>query len=243
MNATLLRRVLLPLLSFSGLPLAAQMWASTDTSALMEAVTRNQTLYGHAGSYVLSGTLSAFRDMGDETASERESITVWRTPEGYKATHFGLTTLQDERVRVLINPDQHRIYLSQPTGMLDMVDAGLRSEVFAIATALERGDRLDGVHFRLSFPQGANFASLELVFDGKGWLRRMVTCWGHPVPIDPENPLSATVTPKTVLELGVPQPLRHPVDTSPGQAVAFTKDGPVAKGPWHGYEVFDTRIQ
>ena len=237
------RAVLVLVLTAQAMASNAQRWTSTDTVALMAAVTRNQQLYEGLASYTLSGTVSAFRDLKDAASQDQQPFTVWRSAQGYKAEHFGMTTVQDAQMRVLIDPEQRMIYLSDPSGMLSMVDVGLRKEVFAAATALERNEQADGTHFRLRFPPSANYASLELVFDGKGWLRRMVTCWGHPVAVDPDAPRSPVVTPKVIMELGAPQPLRTPMDMDPGQVVALSKEGAVGKGQWKGYQVFDTRVR
>ncbi|MFT3884719.1 MAG: hypothetical protein QM724_04605 [Flavobacteriales bacterium] len=237
------RSLLFALLFAAGGAALAQHWSPVDTSTLMAAVTRNQQLYERSDSYMLSGTAYAFRDLRDAAAQEQQRFTVWRSAQGYRAEHFGFTTIQDGRMRVLIDPEQRIIYVSEPTDLLSMVDVDLRREVFQAATALEQCVQPDGIHFRLSFPPGTNYASLELVFDGKGWLRRMVTCWGHPVLVDPEDPRSPQVTPKMVMELGVPQPVRAPIDTDPGQVVAFAAEGARAKGMWQGYQVIDTRAR
>lgn len=222
----------------------AQSWEPAGIADIVQRVQANQRKYEALPAFKLSAVVLAYQNAGDAVPNDRGTSTVWKSGKRSRSEHLGMITYQDERLRVLIDPEERMIYLSEPFEVMELMGPSFREDVLATASAIGRSEQADGTHFRLKFPAPAEYDVVEVLFDKQGWLRRIDTYWARPVPLDPGDPRSPLLHPKVVVELAVPQPVDPAsVQADPATVVAIRPQGPVALGAWKEYQVFDTRVK
>lgn len=221
-----------------------QTWIPVEGKELSGRLAESRARSDAMGRYKQEAELLAYRDQRDREPSERATTVMWRAGQRIKAEHLGVITVQDAEVRVILDPEEGVIILGDPRQDLEhFLDDSYRDQVLAAAVSIGRAQGADGnVRYRVKFPSGGEMDIVEFVFDRKGWLRTVDTWLARPVVLDPDNPLSAVVRPRVVLNVGVPEPLdKGHIVPAPSSVVSLV--GQVrGLGEWKDMEIIDNRI-
>lgn len=224
-------------------PAQGQQWRAATIAELKEFLQRSDRQYKALTMMKLTTSVSAYTSSGDALPGSTGNSTVWRMGDNYKAEHLGFTTVQDNEMKVLIDPEQRMIYLDKPDAAIVPGRSAVQDTVMRQAVAIMRSEQADGMHFRLTFGPGAAYETMEMAFDVAGWLRRMELLAGRPVALDPTNPLSAKVRPRIVIALDRPVAIKAgAVNADPATVVDWRDGRAVGLGAWRDYTVFDTRV-
>lgn len=221
----------------------AQQWRTVPKEELMAQLDASTARYETLRDYEVRHELLAYTNSTDEQASERQSSVIWKVGKSAKAEHLGMISYQDERLSVTVDPDDETMVIAEPMEFFAPLGPDYRHVVLDAAMTIGKADDASGSRYRVRLAPGGDFEILEFAFDAQGWLRRVESHWGHAFAVEPDNPLSLMITPKVVLELGVPKrmapgAMRIGVD----EAVLIGRDGPVAAKRYAGYTVIDNRL-
>jgi hypothetical protein len=210
---------------------------------LAERLDRSAALFQAEDNYRVRTTIMAYRNTGDATPQETEVSTVWKMGAMAKAEHMGLVSYQNERLRVTVVPEERVLMVAEPQSFFDVLGKDYKLVVFSGAERIERWPKDGRDHYRAYFRQGSDHEQLEFAFDDAGWLRRLECWWGYTVPLDPDNALSARVTPKVVMEMERPVRLKPgEVNADPALAVVVRGHELVPTAAYSGYEIVDNRL-
>ena len=224
------------------LPALAQEWRTVERAELAASLDASAAKFKDYSAYEFRSTLSAYTNSNDKEPAERTSSVVWKVGSAAKAEHLGVISYQDTKLNVTVDPDEEVIILAEPVDFFAPLGPNYRDVVFAAAISIGKLADANGVRYRARFAPGADFEIIEFAFDKDGWLRRVEAHWGIPVLLLPDNPLSAKVTPKVVLDLGIPKRLAPgSVNLSPAQAIVFENGTPRPAASFKGFTIIDNR--
>lgn len=226
------------------LPMAAQSWAPATADELLSRLDASAAKYNAMEHYEARAALLVYANPGDKEPSERGESRVWKLGGKAKAEHLGMVSYQNEKLRVTIDPDDRIMVLAEPEEYLGLMGIEERRALLGLAQSIERRTDDLGDRFRARFPAGSEYEVVLFTFDKNGWLRRLETHWGHAVPLIPDNPLTATITPRVVMELEPPRRVAPTaVKADPSEAVAFVNGQPRPTPAFEGFTVIDNRLR
>ena len=237
-------RILLPLhFAIHWLTVPAQDWTAVDKTELLGRLDASAAKFSSYTHYELRSELLAYTNSTDAQPAERGTSTVWCMGKSAKAEHLGALSYQNERMSVTIDQEDHLIMVAEPVDFFGHLPQTYRQEVFGKAIGIGRAVRDAQTVYRASFGKGSDFDVIEFAFDAQGWLRRIEVHWGVPIALVPDRPLSARVTPKVVLLVGVPTRIAAgSVNTDPAQAVATERGILVPAKRYADYTLIDNRL-
>lgn len=217
-------------------------WTPSDTLELGRYLRTYENKLLALNSYVIRSTIASYQKASDSSPAEVESSVLWKVGDRMRSEAFGVISLQDKTMHVVIDPEEGLIQVSEPEGQLNSAGAEARAIMFLATQQVRKATDPQGVRFQLTFPKQAKYSTVELLFDKEGWLRGITTHWGQPIALDPGNPLTAMVTPKLQLEMTVPTPVKQVPDMDIANVIDRKTLRPAAKSSYVDYEVYDTRI-
>lgn len=234
---------LLSVLLWHTLNISAQDWRTVDRSELVTMLDASTEKFKAYPAFEYRSTVLAYTNSSDPEPSERATTVVWKVGDGAKAEHLGMISYQDADLNVTIDPEEEMIVIAEPVDFFAPLGPNYREIVFDAAQSIGQRKDDSGVRYRVRFAHGGDFELIEFAFDKDGWLRRVEAHWGMPVALIPDDILSAKVTPKVVLELGVPKRLIPGiVNVSTTQAVVFANGAPRPAPTYQGYTIIDNRL-
>lgn len=223
--------------------IVAQEWKSASIDQLKADFRASDAKYEGLTNMRMRTRIDAYLAATDREPHQRSTSILWRKGDQYRTDYMGVSSYQDKRIRVTVDEEHRLILLSAPDDPLAVARGGLRDSLFSHASHIGRATLPDGTHYRLMFGGLLGFEAIEVVFDHKGWMRRIEMLWAYEVDLRYRDPASPRVRPKVVMELGIPERIDPAsVDTDPLSVVDLRNDGIVARGRWLGYSVFDTRV-
>lgn len=217
-------------------------WSPSDTLELSRYMRSYENKLLALNSYMIRSTIASYQNASDVSPSEVESSVLWKVGDRMRSEAFGVISLQDKTMHVVIDPEGGLIQISEPEGPLNTAGAEARAIMFLATQQVRRSTDAYGVRFQLTFPKQATYSTVELLFDKDGWLRGITSYWGQPIALDPSNPLTAMVTPKLQLEMTVPMPVKQAPDMDISSVIDRKTLRPATKGAYVNYEVYDTRV-
>jgi hypothetical protein len=221
----------------------AQEWRTVDRTELAASLDASAAKFKAYPAFEFRSTIMAFTNSTDREPAERTSTVVWKTGDGAKAEHLGVISYQNAKLNVTVDPEEGVIILAEPVDFFAPLGSNYRDVVFAAAIGIGKLSDGNGTRYRARFAPGADFEIIEFAFDKDGWLRKVEAHWGKPVLLLPDNPLSAKVMPKVVLDLGIPKRLAPgSVDLSMTQAIVFENGAPRPAPAFKGYTLIDNRL-
>lgn len=221
----------------------AQQWRTVPKEELMTHLDASTARIKSMRDYEVRHELLAYTNANDAQPAERSSSVIQKVGDAAKAEHLGMISYQDEHLSVTVMPDEETIVIAEPLDFFAPLGPDYRQVVFDAAASIGKAEDTSGSRYRVRFAPGGDFEIIEFAFDAQGWLRRVESHWGHAIAVEPDNPLSLMITPKVVLELGVPKRLAPgTVRVSVDEAVLISRDGPVASKAYAGYTVIDNRL-
>ena len=221
----------------------AQTWQPVDKNVLMAKLDASAKKFAAMPAYRVNSTISAYQNSSDAQPTERGTSEVWKVGDKAKAQHLGMVSYQNKKLRVSIDPEEKLLMLAEPQDFFSPLGPDYRTSVFEAAITIGRATSADGERYRAKFPAGGDFEIIEFGFDKAGWLRRVETHWGHQVAVMPDNPMTAMITPKVVLEMAVPQKIAaNSVAADPTLVVTIQNGKPVPTAAYQGYTIIDNRV-
>ncbi|MBL7980780.1 MAG: hypothetical protein JNL52_03120 [Flavobacteriales bacterium] len=221
----------------------AQEWRTVDRAELATSLDASAAKFKAYPAFEFRSTIMAYTNSTDREPAERTSTVVWKMGDGAKAEHLGVISYQNSELNVTVDPEEQVIMVAEPVDFFAPLGTNYRDIVFEAAISIGKVTDATGVRYRARFAAGADFEIIEFAFDKEGWLRRVEAHWGRPVALIADNPLSAHVTPKVVLELGLPKRLAPgAVNVSPAQAVVVHNGTLQPAAAYQGYTLIDNRL-
>lgn len=220
----------------------AQSWVPVDTAEVAAAHARSCALQEGRTSYRMVVRVASWRDAGDPTAAEEAVCIIRRSGKLYKAEHFGLVSYQDGEFRVMVDPEERAVMLSDGQPVYELLGARLQRELFAHIAKAEKSATAAGTSYRIHLGRPWEWDQVILEFGRDGWMKRVEMRWAGTMEADPGNPLTALVTPKLAFWFEAPAPL----DVAPAQlhwntVLRLNGTEALALGPCTGYSVVDMR--
>jgi|GEM_PF-6625934 len=229
--------VLLP-----GIPVCGQTWPAVATQVVADAYYAAVAKYVDQRQYHMGVQVASYRDHSDKEPHDVLACDIRRAGDLYRADHFGRISYQDQRMRVMVVPEQRTVVLGAGQEAFEMIGAEIRKEMFTGAKKATRYNDPGELRYRLFLSKAYKWEYMEFVFDTKGWMRQLTLVLAEPMAVDPGNPLSAITRPRVVFSFDTPRPLDLPTDDlSWSNVLALRGDTAQAIGPCAGYEVIDTR--
>lgn len=219
-----------------------------DVKELQAAMDRYETLLRNNASWSLHMELFSYADEHGEVA-DKASVDLVRTGHWVHAEEMGMETYQDEHICATAEPQEKVVVLSAVSPITDLVMHQRLGLLASSAVQLTRRTTPTGSEFRLDLdPAKAVFAYVEVSYDGRGYLSRIVMQWKPSV--DPSLPLPQQVahTPRVELRATPPEtPTAAQTNAARSglvERLRRTSEGTFeAIGPWTGYHVVDTRYR
>jgi hypothetical protein len=233
------------LLSLLILPVvtSAQAWTSATSTELVARLDRSAAQFNAMDHFRLQSTIMAFRNTTDDAPQETETSTVWKMGDKAKAEHMGLVSYQNTQVRVTVIPEDRVLMVAEPQSFFDVLGKDYKMLVLSSAKSIDKREQDGSSRYRVRFAKGSDYELIEFTFDEGAWLRRVECWWGNSIALEPDNPLTALVTPKVVLEMERPVRLTSTaIAVDPSLAIVRQGNELVPTPAYAGYEIVDNRL-
>lgn len=221
-------------------------WGAAPPGELERRIAKNRALYEGVGAFSLDYTITVYRDASSVLPEQVMKGHVGSSQGRSWSTQPGMLTVQDERLRVLVDSAQRVVMVSAPTQDEAYLGSAFSSKVISGAKAIGTMRTNEGDVFRILFHDGAAIDAMEVTFDAKGWLRRVIVYWQRMEADDPRTAIGF-VAPRMDTRFSVPQ--RLPADRATaarmdtGRLVQNSEGGLKPQGALSTYELIDTRLQ
>lgn len=236
----------LSLLLMSMVPIRVLDWQPSSGRELRRSRALCDSLYAALWGFRQELTLSSYRSRSDVQAHDVERALVRKEGQRFRSEIGGVVTVQDERIRVVVDKHAQVVMVADLVKLEDMfLEAFVLEATEKYGTCAVR-PREGGFEYRFTFNTGATYDHILAWYDAKGWLKRTETVWRAGVSEAPLLPLAAVTQPRLVTEYGMPTAIRkgeHTTATDPWTILEMGVDGPRARGEWAAYELLDTRLR
>lgn len=222
-----------------------QAWENVPVSDFVQAKRASDALYVGLERFRITMEMTSYRSVEDRVPHDRTMASIVREGTRFRSEVGGIITVQDATIRVVRDPEEGKVFATDPVKLEDAWAIGVANLVLSSLVACERRT-LDGhTEYRVRFSPGSVQEHMVVRYDAAGWLRSTSTVWRRPIAEDPSDPLSAAYRPRLEVAYGIPVVLKGPPDpvTDPWRLVKRGEQGLVAIGEWTGAPVIEARLR
>lgn len=232
--------------SIGGGVLQAQGWTACTAADLLRAKAASDALYATVPVFSMDIRMSSYRSATDAVPFEEVQASILHDGARSRAEIKNIVTIQDAGLRIIVDREERTIMVTDPVNDEDPYFSAISRTVIEQAAAWARRTTGEGTEYRITFPKGAVYDHLIVLYDAKGWLRRTESIWRQAVSEVPDDPGARSFKPKLRVAYGSPRAFtsgskRAEMDP---YAIISIQDGiPQGIGPWSEFEIIDSRLR
>lgn len=214
-------------------------------SAFVQAKRASDALYAGIERFRITMEMASYRSLEDRVPHDKTTARIIREGTRFRSELGGIVTVQDATIRVVRDPEEGKVFATDPVKLEDAWAIGMADLVLTSLVACERRAWDGHTEYRIRFGPGSAQEHMVVRYDAAGWLRGTSTVWRRSIAEDPSNPLSVAYRPRLEVAYGIPVVINGPSDpdTDPWRLIRRSEHGLVATGEWSGATVIDARLR
>lgn len=235
--------IMIVMLTMSSLVCSAT-WRPLESSELTEILKQVNRRFTDNDDYRVDVQMASFRGHASTAAYDTSSGFYARSGLRYHMFQLGIHAIQDNKVRVMVDPSDHLIIvanLEKDIGPLNDLQLDLMSKMSSKASIedLQKGKRI-----RMEYGPGHQYERIVFTVNKDYWVTRVEMYFAEAITERPEDPIETAKKPKVIMTFSVPNMGKSALDQDLfdiSQYIEWKKDEPVSM--LKGYEVFDARVK
>lgn len=236
------------LLLIQGDPALAQGdWVPCQRQELQAAMERYEKALVADDEWQLHLEMTSYPD-AEGPEADRARVVIVRAGANMRADHMGMITFQDRRLSAVADAEEKVVVVSNTKPFLDLAINQRVEMLSSAASQILKQTSMAGTTYRIMFAgTDGPYSFVEVGYDGKGYLTRLVLQWKPTTAGAGSGPLSRMYTPRVVMIITPPaDPDQTQIrEATTGLESRLRTDGDRLKatGPWAEYRIVDTRFR